>query len=128
MKIVKQHKSRSVHSEAFGIFSGKTLTDIEIDHIASACTHGGTNDRIDHVKVGDTSHGAFLWFDDIGEVSRLGRKLVEYAEEYERRQENVADGEGFLPKGTNIDDWIEENSPVYDGTNEDECEEYANRD
>ena len=129
MKIVKQHKNRSAHSEAFGIYSGKTLADIEIDHIASACTHGGTNDQIDYVKVGNTSHGAFLWFDDISEVSRLGRKLVELAEEYERRQENVADGKGFLPKGTNIGDWIEENSsPVYDGTNEDECEEHANRD
>lgn len=86
MKIVKQHKSRSVHSEAFGIFSGKTLADIEIDHIASVVTHGGISDRIDHVKVGNTSHPAFLWFDDLTEVERLGKKLVEYAEEYKRRR------------------------------------------
>ena len=38
MKIVKQHKNRSVHSEAFGIFSGKTLAEVD----ASNCSHGGT--------------------------------------------------------------------------------------
>ena len=86
MKIVKQHKNRSVHSEAFGIFSGKTLADIEIDHIASACTGGGLSDRIDHVKVGNTSHGAFLWFDDLEEAKALGDKLIEFWAESRRRE------------------------------------------
>jgi hypothetical protein len=85
MKIVKQHKNRSVHSEAFGIFSGKTLADIKVGINETGCTHGGTNDMIDYIKVGDTSHGAFLWFDDIQEAEILGRKLIEFAEEAERR-------------------------------------------
>jgi hypothetical protein len=85
MKIVKQHKNRSVHSEAFGIFSGKTLADIKVGINETGCTHGGTNDMIDYIKVGDTSHGAFLWFDDIQEAEILGRKLIEYAEEAESR-------------------------------------------
>ena len=107
MKIVKQHKSRSVHSEAFGIFSGKTLADIKIGINETGCSYGGINDMIDHIKVGDTSHGAFLWFDDIQEAEILGRKLIEYAEEAESR----------LWKAN-------EKAQVYDGTNEDECEEY----
>ena len=80
MKIVKQHKNRSAHSEAFGIFSGKTLADIPINVIASQCTYGGLGGKIDHIKVGDTSHGAFLWFDDLDEVAALGEKLVYYAQ------------------------------------------------
>ena len=85
MKIVKQHKNRSAHSEAFGIFSGKTLADIEIDHIASACTHGELGGQIVHIKVGDTSHEAFLYFDDMIEAERLGKKLVGLAEEAFKR-------------------------------------------
>jgi len=107
MKIVKQHKNRSVHSEAFGIFSGKTLADIKVGINETRCSHGGLNDMIDYIKVGDTSHGAFLWFDDIQEAEILGRKLIEYAEEAESR----------LWKAN-------EKAQVYDGTNEDECEEY----
>lgn len=83
MKIVKQHKNRSVHSEAFGIFSGKTLAEVN----ATDCSHGGTNDRIEYIKIGDTSHDAFLWFTDLDEAKRLGERLIEFYEESERRKE-----------------------------------------
>lgn len=85
MKIVKRHKNRSAHSEAFGIFSGKTLADIKIGINETGSSYGGLNDMIDHIKVGDTSHEAFLWFDDMQEAEILGRKLIEYAEEAESR-------------------------------------------
>ena len=54
MKIVKQHKNRSVHSEAFGIYSGKTLAEVD-----ASCSHGGTMDQIQYIKIGDCSHSAF---------------------------------------------------------------------
>ena len=82
MKIVKQHKNRSVHSEAFGIFSGKTLAEVD----ASNCSHGGTMDRIEYIKIGDTSHDAFLWFDDLDEAKVLADKLIEFWAESRRRE------------------------------------------
>ena len=100
MKIVKQHKNRSVHSEAFGIYSGKTLAEVN----ASNCSHGGRSDKIEYIKIGDCSHGAFIWFDDLEEAKALGEKLIEYYDEHLKRTR-----------------------PVYDGTNEDECEAWDNR-
>ena len=74
MKIVKQHKNRSVHSEAFGIFSGKTLAEVD----ASNCSHGGTMDRIEYIKIGDCSHDAYwLLFLDEAKNS-LADKLIEF--------------------------------------------------
>ncbi len=81
MKIVKQHKNRSVHSEAFGIYSGKTLAEVN----AYNCSHGGTMDQIHYIKIGDTSHDAFLWIDNLEEAKQLGEKLIEFYEESEKR-------------------------------------------
>ena len=80
MKIVKQHKVRAKSSEEFGIFSGKTIADIPINKIAAQCTYGGLGGKIEHIKIGDTSHDAFIWFDDLDEVAALGKALVYYAE------------------------------------------------
>jgi hypothetical protein len=82
MKIVKQHKNRSVHSEAFGIYSGKTLAEVN----ANNCSHGGTMDQIHYIKIGDCSHGAFLWIDDLDEAKVLGDKLIEFWAESRRRE------------------------------------------
>ena len=81
MKIVKQHKNRSVHSEAFGIYSGKTLAEVD----ASNCSHGGTMDQIQYIKIGDCSHSAFLWIDNLDEAKQLGDKLIEFYEESIKR-------------------------------------------
>jgi len=80
MKIVKKHKHNTKSSELFGVFSGKTIADIPINVIAAQCTYGGLGGKIDHIKVGDTSHDAFIWFDDLDEVAALGEKLVYYAQ------------------------------------------------
>ena len=68
MKIVKQHKNRSAHSEQFGIWSGKTLADIPVRKNDYHVTWGGVQDKIHHIKVGNLSHDAFLWFTDMQEV------------------------------------------------------------
>ena len=84
MKIVKRHKSRSAHSEAFGIWSGKTLQEVEVDKHAACVTHGVLADQIVHVKVGQGD--AFIWLDDMNEVHNLGRKLIELANEAAKRR------------------------------------------
>jgi hypothetical protein len=86
MKIVKRHKNRTAHSENFGVWPGKTLLDQEVDVHATIASHGGCNDRIDYVKIG--CGDAFIWFDDMEEVRRLGEKLVEFAEEAKKREES----------------------------------------
>ena len=86
MKIVKSHKNRTAHSENFGVWAGKTLLDQEVDQHASLCNHGGVSDSIEHVKIGYGD--AFVWFDDMDEVRRLGEKLLEIAEEAEKREES----------------------------------------
>ncbi len=86
MKIVKQHKNRSAYSESFGIYSGKTLADIPFDVHTHAVSHGGLNDQIDYIKIGNTSHDAFLWFDNIDELKPFADKLLEIANEHERRK------------------------------------------
>ena len=87
MKIVKKHKNRSAHSEAFGIWSGKTLAEIPVgihDHQVSA---GGLNDQIEYIKVGDGSHNAFLWFDNPEEAREFGQRLIELADHANIRRE-----------------------------------------
>lgn len=84
MKIVKSHKNRSAHSEQFGVWSGKTLNDIKVDPHACCVAHGGLADQIDHVKIG--TGDAFVWFDDLDEVRRLGVKLIEIADENAKRR------------------------------------------
>lgn len=86
MKIVKLHKSRSAHSEAFGIWSGKVLANIPVGKTDHQVSHGGLKNQIDHIKVGDGSHEAFLWFDDLQEAYELGGKLIELATEAELRK------------------------------------------
>ena len=88
MKIVKRHKNRSAHSEAFGIWSGKTLSDIEVNPHATCVSHGILADQIVHVQIGQGE--AFIWLDDMNEVRRLGVKLIEIADESVR--ESVRDG------------------------------------
>jgi hypothetical protein len=83
MKIVKSHKNRTAHSEFFGVWAGKTLLDQEVDIHATLASHGGVNDQIHHVKVGNGD--AFIWFDDMEEVRRLGAKLTEHYKEWFRR-------------------------------------------
>ena len=89
MRIVKHHKSRSQHSEQFGIWSGKTLANIPVGKHDHHVTHGGLSDKIEHVKVGSLSHDAFLWFDDMEELRSLGEKLISIADEAARRQQNA---------------------------------------
>lgn len=89
MKIVKTHKIRSAHSEQFGLWSGKTLADIPVRFNDYQVSFGGVQDKIDHIKVGNLVHEAFLWFTDMQEVREFGQKLVELAEEAERRQQNA---------------------------------------
>ena len=86
MKIVKAHKNRSAHSEAFGIWSGKTLAEIPVGIHDHQVSHGGLQDRIDHIKVGDGTFEAFLWFDNIQEAGELGQKLVDLALEAKSRE------------------------------------------
>lgn len=86
MKIVKQHKNRSAYSESFGIYSGKTLADIPFGVHTHAVTAGGLNDKIEYVKIGNTSHDAFLWFDNMDELKPFAEKLLEIASEHERRK------------------------------------------
>ena len=89
MKIVKKHKNRSAHSEHFGIWSGKTLADITIDINAHQVTQGELSGQIVHVKVGNNSHDAFLWFENMQELRSLGQKFTRLADEAERRQQNA---------------------------------------
>ena len=84
MKIVKQHKNRSAHSELFGIWAGKTLQEVEVNPHATCATHGGLNDMIDHVKIGQGE--AFIWLDDMDEARRLGVRLIEFADEDAKRR------------------------------------------
>lgn len=84
MKIVKQHKNRTKTSEEFGIHSGKTIADIPINVIAAQCSYGGLGGKVDYIKIGDTSHDAFIWFDDLKEVRALGARLVEFAQKAEQ--------------------------------------------
>jgi hypothetical protein len=86
MKIVKLHKVNSAHSEQFGIWSGKTLANIPVGKTDHQVSHGGLKGQIDHIKVGDGSHEAFLWFDDLQEAYELGGKLIELATEAELRK------------------------------------------
>lgn len=86
MKIVKTHKNRSAHSEAFGIWSGKTLAEIPVGIHHHQVTTGGLNDKLDHIKVGNGSFDAFLWFDNIQEAGEFGQRLIEIAEEAKRRE------------------------------------------
>ena len=85
MKIVKKHKNRSAHSEEFGVWSGKTLADIPVNKHDYQVSFGGLQDRIDHIKVGNNDYDAFLWFTDMQEVKEFGQRLVELAEEAEKR-------------------------------------------
>jgi hypothetical protein len=57
-----------------------------VDQHASLCNHGGVSDSIEHVKIGYGD--AFVWLDDMEEVRRLGEKLLEIAEEAEKRENN----------------------------------------
>jgi hypothetical protein len=86
MKIVKLHKVNSAHSEQFGIWSGKTLAEISVGKNHHQISHGGCNDQVDHIKVGDGSHEAFLWFDSMQEVYDFGGKLIELAIESDTRK------------------------------------------
>lgn len=88
MKIVKQHKNRSAHSEAFGIWSGKTLAEIPVGIYDYQVTTGGLNDKLDHIKVGNGSFDAFLWFDNIQEAGQFGQRLIEIAEEAKNREQS----------------------------------------
>ena len=53
---------------------------------AHQVSHGGCQDQIDHIKVGDGSHEAFLWFDNMQEVYDFGGKLIELAIESDNRK------------------------------------------
>lgn len=86
MKIVKLHKVNSAHSEQFGIWSGKTLAEIPVGKNHHQISHGGLKGQIDHIKVGDGSHEAFLWFDNMQEVYDFGGKLIELAIESDNRK------------------------------------------
>lgn len=86
MKIVKLHKVNSAHSEQFGIWSGKTLAEIPVNKNHHQISHGGIQGQIDHIKVGDGSHEAFLWFDNMQEVYDFGGKLIELAIESDTRK------------------------------------------
>ena len=79
MKIVKSHKNHSAHSESFGIWSGKTLAEIPVGIHDHQVTTGGLADQLDHIKVGNGSFDAFLWFDNIQEAGEFGQKLVDIA-------------------------------------------------
>lgn len=83
MKIVKKHRSRSAHSEPFGIWSGKTLEEVKVDPHATCATYGVLDDMIVHVKIG--TGDAFLWIDDLDEARALGEKLIEIADEQAKR-------------------------------------------
>ena len=85
MRIVKRHKSRTKHSEEFGIHSGKTIANVEINWCGSQVSFGGLQGKITHIKVGDTSNDAFLWFDDMEEARTLGQRLVDIANESDKR-------------------------------------------
>jgi len=87
MKIVKAHKNRSAHSESFGIWSGKTLSEIPVGLHDHQVTAGGLSDQIDHIKVGDGSHEAFLWFDNPEEAGEFGQRLIELANHARIRKE-----------------------------------------
>jgi hypothetical protein len=87
MKIVKAHKNRSAHSEAFGIWGGKTLAEIPVGIHDYQVSTGGLNDKLDHIKVGNGAYGAFLWFDNIKEAGEFGQRLIEIAEEAARRDQ-----------------------------------------
>lgn len=86
MKIVKLHKVNSAHSEQFGIWSGKTLAEIPVGKNDHQVSHGGLQDQIDHIKVGDGNYEAFLWFDNMQEVYEFGGKLIELAIESDTRK------------------------------------------
>ena len=86
MKIVKLHKNNSAHSEQFGIWSGKTLAEIPVGKNDYQVSHGGLNNQIDHIKVGDGNHNAFLWFDSMQEVYDFGGRLIELAIEADTRK------------------------------------------
>lgn len=86
MKIVKAHKSRSAHSESFGMWSGKTLAEIPVGIHDHQVTTGGLSDQLVNIKVGNGSFDAFLWFDNIQEAGEFGQKLVDIAMEAANRE------------------------------------------
>jgi hypothetical protein len=88
MKIVKSHKNRSAHSESFGIWSGKTLAEIPVGEHDHQVSFGGLQDKIEHIKVGNGSFDAFLWFDNIQEAGEFGQKLVDIAQEAKNREQS----------------------------------------
>ena len=87
MKIVKQHKNRSPHSQSFGIFSGKVVAELNsFQNGLGQVTSGGLNGKLDYIKIGDTSQSHFIWIDDFAEAKAFGEKLIALSEEHERRQ------------------------------------------
>ena len=80
MKIVKQHKSRTKHSERFGIWSGKTLEEIKTSENISISNFTAP-DKFAHLKVGSQSHGHFILIEDLEEV----KFLREYLQKVEAR-------------------------------------------
>jgi hypothetical protein len=85
MKIVKRHKSRTKYSEQFGIWSGVTLANIPMGAHDHQTSFGGLQDKINHIKVGDNSNDAFIWFDDMNEARVLGQRLIDIANESDKR-------------------------------------------
>ena len=88
MKIVKAHKNRSAHSEAFGIWSGKTLAEIPVGKHDCQIAYGGLQNKITHIKVGNGSFDAFLWFNNVQEAGEFGQKLIDVAEEAKNREQS----------------------------------------
>ena len=81
MKIIKRHKNHSAHSKYYGVFSGKELADIDCLQVS----HGGRSDKIEYIKIGDNSNEAFIWFDDMADARAIGKKLISFADEADRR-------------------------------------------
>ena len=86
MKIVKQHKSRTKHSESFGIYTGKTVEELEnFKHGLGQVTCGGISDQLQYIKIGDCTKDYFLWIDNFAEARAFGEKLIAFADEHDDR-------------------------------------------
>ena len=63
-----------------GITDDATATTVKlVNEIANLAQN-------EYIKIGDCSHGAFLWFDDLDEAKALADKLIEFWAESRRRE------------------------------------------
>ena len=80
-------------------------------HISQCCRQDEDGELVDKSEYSDSDVTLAVIDDDGVYCMECRNKLYSntHAHKEDMDMDNIADGEGFLPKGTNIDKWLEEN-------------------